>query len=84
VLVLGVFQGGDVRFDVNGRTGKARSEHTASRGSEAEVVVVPNEHGTLFIGHYERLPGSNSWAVVPAMQLPEGRYGFWGAVMMMM
>jgi hypothetical protein len=62
VLVLGVFQGGDVRFDVNGRTGKARSEHTASRGSEAEVVVVPNEHGTLFIGHYERL-----WHVVDAV-----------------
>ncbi len=62
VLVLGVFHGGDVRFDVNGRTGKARSEHTASRGSEAEVVVVPNEHGTLFIGHYERL-----WHAVDAV-----------------
>ena len=62
VLVLGVFQGGDVRFDVNGRTGKARSEHTTSRGSEAEVVVVPNEHGTLFIGHYERI-----WHAVDAV-----------------
>jgi len=55
VLVLGAFVGGEVRFDVAGRVGKNRSENTKSKGREEDVVVVPNQHGTLFIGHYERL-----------------------------
>ena len=53
VLMLGVFEGGHVRFDLAGRLGKNRSPNTKSQGREEDVVVVPNEHGTLFIGHYE-------------------------------
>ena len=53
VLVLGTFEGGEVRFDPAGRVGRNRSATTTSRGREDDVVVVPNEHGTLFIGHYE-------------------------------
>ena len=55
VLVLGEFTGGEVRFDVSGRDGKNRSGFTKSLGREEDVVIVPNQHGTLFIGHYEQL-----------------------------
>ena len=53
VMVLGDFVGGEVRFDPHGRSGSMRTHNTKSNGSEDDVIIVPNQHGTLFVGKYE-------------------------------
>ena len=55
VLVLGDFVGGNVCLDPNGRSGSMRTHQTKSLGSESEVLVIPNQHGTLFIGKYDKV-----------------------------
>ena len=53
VLVLGKFSGGEVCLDYAGRD-KCGGE-SKSLGLESDVIVVPNKHGTLFIGSYKSI-----------------------------
>ena len=61
VFVFGHFEGGEVSFDLAGRTGKWKKvnsemvDFTKSLGNEEDVLIVPNHHGTLYIGSYKSI-----------------------------